>query len=783
MKNKNFLLEKFSEIPPHKGFKRFIVVLVKVILVSIHRFMKDDCLTRASAIAYTNIVSLVPVLTVALALLTITSGVNEKQEILFDTINSFLIKNEIRVDMTPYFETLKDIIASATQIGAVGFIVLIFSATAILRTFEAAFNQIWRITIPRSFSYKMIFYFFILSIGPLLGAVFMGFASKLADAVRSSHLYSITKSKNDSSMWITGENGTILKIDESGKKLLRFKDLKIDTENIICINLENGEDTYCELPKLAKENYIKIRTWHNQLVVMSEKGVYLESRDLGLTWSITYFLNTQIVDFSIADDKNTFILTSEGNLFSYHGKKKFTKYNLNYQNSSETVFFTRVRFPDALNGYLVDKNGFFWKTANGGKSFTEFRTNSKSTKVTLNDMAIIDLNSYIVVGDRGSMFLSKNGGKDWSDVSHKRSSILKIWHIRNENRDELIALNEIGDILYSYDLGDKWQISHSSSRGKLNAMLPINPKFGFSALNPEDDDVPNEEELKKQKEQISAGDILAVGEFGKISIGDLKDNQLLWKNITGGDAIFSLYSLINTIIPLFAIWLFFLMLYMLIPNTKVPLKAASSGAALTGIILLIFIYSFGIYIRSFSTSTLIIYRALAAVPIFLLFVYCLSIIMLFGAEITATLHHKERYDSSRNPFEDGEDDLNYSFYYSIHFLILIYEYQKKEKKLIQLSQIKQEVNLTPKLFDSIFEKLIQENIIAKLEDGSITPCRFPSDMDLYTLFLIMTKESLTSPVLKIQKPFIIKIDSKLKSIDSFTKENLQNINFMELLSE
>ena len=87
--------DKFYLIPEKRGIKKGYIIFLRILLVSFHRFIADDCLTRASAIAYTNIVSLVPVLTVALAFLTISSGVNEKQDELFDSINTFLQKNEI----------------------------------------------------------------------------------------------------------------------------------------------------------------------------------------------------------------------------------------------------------------------------------------------------------------------------------------------------------------------------------------------------------------------------------------------------------------------------------------------------------------------------------------------------------------------------------------------------------------------------------------------------------------------------------------------------------------
>ena len=360
--------DKFYLIPEKRGIKKGYIIFLRILLVSFHRFIANDCLTRASAIAYTNIVSLVPVLTVALAFLTISSGVNEKQDELFDSINTFLQKNEIRVDITPYLETLKDIVSSATQIGAIGFIVLIFSATAILRTFEAAFNQIWRITTPRPFMDKIIFYFFILAIGPLLAAIFTSFAAKFADATRASHLYSITRS-SDNYLWMTGENGTIVKIEENGKRLAKLKDFKIDFENMNCINLDKDVEANCDMPQLNKETFVKIRNRKNQLVTASENGIILQSFDLGVTWSITEILNAKIWDFTIADENNMYIVLTNGDIINYHHKNKYDKVFVNYRDSEDKVIATKIRFPDPENGYFLDANGYFWKTVDGGKTF------------------------------------------------------------------------------------------------------------------------------------------------------------------------------------------------------------------------------------------------------------------------------------------------------------------------------------------------------------------------------------------------------------------------------
>jgi membrane protein len=58
------------------------------------------------------------------------------------------------------------------------------------------------------------------------------------------------------------------------------------------------------------------------------------------------------------------------------------------------------------------------------------------------------------------------------------------------------------------------------------------------------------------------------------------------------------------------------MIYITTPNTKVPFKDASIGAAFTGSVWVIFIFLFIIYVKAFATGTFAIYGALASIPFF-----------------------------------------------------------------------------------------------------------------------------------------------------------------------
>ncbi len=767
---KNEFLVRLFDLNRENRFLRQIVKALRVISVSIFRFIKDDCLMKASGIAYTTIVSLVPMLTVALALLTITSGFNEKKEVLFDEINSFLLKNNILIDINPYLETLNSIISAATQIGAIGFVVLIFSATAVLRTFETSFNQIWRIKSDRSFFNKLIFYFFILTIGPLLFMTIDGVSEKVLGRIRSPHYFSIARA-SDNYLWIAGEKGTIIKVDEHGKKLASLKDLKIDFENMKCLNSFGEDIGICNKPKMNAENFVKIRNKGKTLFAISENGVLLDSTNLGAEWNLTYFNGARFKDFSIVNEDQLFLLMENGELLRYN------RNGISYKPVFTGVLkmsANKITFFDQSTGFIMDTNGILWKTVDGGDTFTS----QKISPNGINDIDAINRSTFFVIGDRGTILKSDDGGITWNNISHKRNSYKKIWILSDSNGPVILVLNDIGEILQSFDNGAKWLVSQDSSSAKPTAMITVSPKVVFSSFKDEET-----EEVTKQENlpRTGSGDILAVGEFTKITIGDIKDKKVEWKNLQGGGSVFSLYSIFGFIVPLSGVWLFFLSLFILIPNDKVPFKSAAIGACVTGVIFLIFTISFKFYITSFSETTMVIYRALAVIPIFLLGVYCLSLIVLFGAEITATLHHKERYLLPSHPFEELDESLQNGFYNGVSYLMDAYRTQKKRHTLISSDELKRKLALGTMEFELLEKKLEDAKLITKNTSGEICPVKLSEDLTLYNAYEFLVGESFSYPLTEEETENVKRLKTHLHTLDNAVKTQLSTVKFSDLI--
>jgi membrane protein len=89
-------------------------------------------------------------------------------------------------------------------------------------------------------------------------------------------------------------------------------------------------------------------------------------------------------------------------------------------------------------------------------------------------------------------------------------------------------------------------------------------------------------------------------------------------------------------LPYLLTFLAFMLLYIIVPNCKVKIRYAASGALIATILFESAKYGFTLYIAYFPTYKLI-YGALAVIPIFLVWLYLSWLIVLFGVSISHSL--------------------------------------------------------------------------------------------------------------------------------------------------
>jgi membrane protein len=142
--------------------------LGRFILHVFRRFHEERCLQVASSLTYTTLLSLVPLLTVALTLISAFPAFHEFTTHVDDFLSENVLPEPISDVISRYIEEFTDKAARLTALGIAGLAVTSF---LLMYTIERAFNVIWRVHRGRGVAQRVIMYWSILTLAPaLIGA-------------------------------------------------------------------------------------------------------------------------------------------------------------------------------------------------------------------------------------------------------------------------------------------------------------------------------------------------------------------------------------------------------------------------------------------------------------------------------------------------------------------------------------------------------------------------------------------------------------------------------------
>jgi membrane protein len=145
------------------------------------RFREDRLGLTASSLTFTTTMALVPLFTVALAVFTAFPVFGKLQGALQAWLVQSLVPDAIARQVLGY---LTQFAGKANRLGAVGLAVLFVTALALVLTIDRTLNSIWRVRRRRSLGQRVLVYWAVMTLGPLLLGASLSISSYLISASR-----------------------------------------------------------------------------------------------------------------------------------------------------------------------------------------------------------------------------------------------------------------------------------------------------------------------------------------------------------------------------------------------------------------------------------------------------------------------------------------------------------------------------------------------------------------------------------------------------------------------
>ncbi len=704
-KIKIFLNEIYLGEETYNKIYTKLINAVKVFIVASRKFMKDDCMTKASSIAYTTIISLIPTLTVVLTFFSFFYGVGDKKDELFRRITLFMIEHNIKLNIDPFLQTISSLIENAGKIGGIGAVVLVVSATAVLRTLEKSLNDIWKVKRSRSIYMKIVFYWTALTLGPLMFIAGTTVATKISTAFSPPHYYAMTHT--GSNHWVVGNKAAIMYNDRADLAFDRLKPEVVDFQNQRIFSYDpdeknfKPEDYQIEEFEYKRSTLRDIQFSGNRGWIVGKSGIILTTSDGGKTWSLEKWGTFNFNDIHMLNSREGFIAADHGYVLkTSNGGRSWELMEWEIRAGFNAIAFHGSR------GIIAGDDGYILRTRNNGKEWKLDQAGEARRKrqfVNLNDVFFVNATTAWMAASEGLVLHSTNGGVTWTAQKLREDNYYTVFF--KDSKNGFIAGDD-GTMLYTKNGGNNW---HRKS-------LP------GSQIN---------------RIEASNGNLWCIGDKGMLM--QSTDTGQTWSGIEGTSFVI---FLLNFFAPFIFIWGLFMLMYIVLPNTKVPIRPSAIGAAFTGGVWVVFILLFIVYIKAFARGTFAIYGSLAAFPLFLIMVYASAVIILYGAEVSYTLMNPLSYRNLKRAFKDRKDLHVYSA------LAILTHVHAKFQKGKGPSTFKELLPVTMQDYEELdyfLDLFIKEKLLLQTEDTRYIPADIAANTSLISVVDMVYDVTLTIP--------------------------------------
>ncbi|NBB93422.1 MAG: virulence factor BrkB family protein [Gammaproteobacteria bacterium] len=139
-------------------------------------FREDRCFEAAAALSYTSLLALVPLMAVMLGVISAFPVFDQWAT----ELESYIFANFVPAAGDAVQEHLNQFVDRTAGLTSAGTVFLIITALLLMSTIERSLNRIWRVAKPRGITGRLLTYWSVLTLGPLLMGASLALTSYLA---------------------------------------------------------------------------------------------------------------------------------------------------------------------------------------------------------------------------------------------------------------------------------------------------------------------------------------------------------------------------------------------------------------------------------------------------------------------------------------------------------------------------------------------------------------------------------------------------------------------------
>ncbi len=154
-----------TQPPASSSFKQRLSAWRQVLLSSAKRLGQVDAFDLAGSLTFTTVLAIVPLLAVALALFTAFPQFHDFSDALQAYLTNSLMPPLISENVMSY---LNDFAQQASRLTTIGGGFLVMTVLLLILSVDKTLNEIWRVSKPRGIGQRLLVYWALLTLGPLL---------------------------------------------------------------------------------------------------------------------------------------------------------------------------------------------------------------------------------------------------------------------------------------------------------------------------------------------------------------------------------------------------------------------------------------------------------------------------------------------------------------------------------------------------------------------------------------------------------------------------------------